>query len=202
VNIGLWSTLGLIGGTDELGRILANYLSNISSFACYAHVFVEKASFLFGDCDKPIIRILPYNKKTAFKSKVVWIAGASSGIGAQLALDLARAGAQVVISARRIQNLEDVATQCATVGLKPLILPLDVTNADECQKATDKIIAQFGRIDVLILNAGRTQRYLAAEMPFKDTKDLMELNFLSLVNLAKLVLPTMLSQKAGQVRVQ
>jgi short-subunit dehydrogenase len=160
---------------------------------------VAAAAFTLGECDKPYLHVLPYNKKKAYSGKVIWLTGASSGIGATLAVDLTRAGAQVVISARRKQNLDDIAAQCAKVGLTPLVLPLDVTDNAASEKAYEEIIKQFGRVDILVLNAGRSQRYLATEMPLSETRDLMELNFISYVALTRLVVSSMLERGNGQV---
>lgn len=136
-------------------------------------------------------------KPNAFKDKVVWITGASSGIGAQLARDLAKEGAQVVVSARRVTELEQVADSCE--GLRPYVLPLDVTDYEAQSAAYDTILATFGRVDILVLNAGRTQRSLAERFEIASTKELFELNVFSVINLAKMVVPDMILRKSGQV---
>jgi dehydrogenase/reductase SDR family member 7 len=149
------------------------------------------------DCDL-ILRILPYStSEKAFTDKVIWITGASSGIGASLAEELTAGGAQIVVSARREGNLEDVANKCALVGKRPMVLPFDVLDFDEHEKAFNKIVDSFGRVDVLVLNPGRTQRALAMDTPIRETRDLFELNYFSYINLAKLVVPTMTSRKSG-----
>lgn len=80
--------------------------------------------------------------------------GASSGIGAQLAIDLTRQGAQVVISARRENLLNEIASQCEMVGKKAFVLPLDVTDVSLHKKSYDMIVEKFGKLDSLVLNAG------------------------------------------------
>lgn len=137
-------------------------------------------------------------RSNAFKDKVVWITGASSGIGAQLARDLAKEGAQVVVSARRVSELEQVADSC--VGLRPFVLPLDVTDYAAQNAAYESILAKFGRVDIVVLNAGRSQRSLAEKFDIASTKELFELNVFSVINLAKLVVPEMISRKSGQVK--
>jgi short-subunit dehydrogenase len=79
------------------------------------------------------------------------------------------------------------------------VVPFDMTDYDEHSKAFNLIIEKYGRIDVLVLNAGRAQRALAMDTDLKDTKALIDLNFISFVSLAKVVLPTMTS--GGQVVV-
>lgn len=138
-------------------------------------------------------------RSKAFKNQVVWITGASSGIGAQLARDLAREGAQVVVSSRRAHELEQVADSCE--GLRPLVVPLDVTDYSAQKVAYESIVAKFGRVDILVLNAGRTQRAFAENFALASTKELFELNFFAVINLAKMVVPDMIRRKDGQIVV-
>lgn len=139
-------------------------------------------------------------KKQAWAGKVVWITGGSSGIGAQLAGELVREGAQVILSARREAELEAVAASC--IGkLKPFVLPLDVLDYDAQAKAYAQVIEKFGRIDSLVLNAGRSQRSLAEDFPLSGTKEIFELNVFSTINLAKLALPHMIERRSGQLVV-
>lgn len=157
--------------------------------------------FFKSDCDLPLYFFPNIDEKSAFNGKVVWITGASSGIGAGLAVDLSKAGAQVIITARRLSQLQSVADSCALVGKRPLIIPFDVTDYSMHMKATQQIIELFGKIDILVLNAGKSQRNTAIDTQFSDTKSLIDLNFLSLVSLTKAVLPHMLERKAGQLVV-
>jgi NADP-dependent 3-hydroxy acid dehydrogenase YdfG len=89
-----------------------------------------------------------------FGGKVVWITGASSGIGASLAKDLCRKGARVVLSARRLDKLNEVASSCAGSAYEPFVLPLDVTDLDAQKNAFDTVLKKFGRLDSVVLNAG------------------------------------------------
>ena len=149
------------------------------------------------DCDLAL-RFLPYSSKdNSFANKTIWITGASSGIGASLAEELTAGGAQVIISARRLSQLESVADKCAAVGLRPMILAFDALDLDEHDKAFQSIVDKFGGVDVLVLNAGRAQQALAMDIPLTDTRQLFELNFFSYVNLAKVVVPTMTARKSG-----
>lgn len=132
-----------------------------------------------------------------FNGQVVWITGASSGIGASLTRDLVRNGARVVMSARRVGALQEVAASCQGEH-KPYVLPLDVTDYAAQQSALDEILSHFGRIDSIVLNAGRSQRAVAADTSFEDTKSLFDLNVFAVIHLAKLVLPHFFEQKQGQ----
>ena len=133
-----------------------------------------------------------------FQGQVVWITGASSGIGASLAKDLCRQGAQVILSARREDKLREVATSCAGARYEPFVLPLDVTDYNLQKMALQEVLSKYGRLDSVVLNAGRSQRAVAAETPFTATKDLFELNVFSVIHLAKLILPHFLEAKKGQ----
>lgn len=151
---------------------------------------------LFSLMDADLLGYL-YPAAGDFNGKVVWITGASSGIGASLARDLTRKGAQVIISARRADALREVAATCSGPH-RPVVLPLDVTDHSAQKAALNEILNQFGRIDSVVLNAGRSQRSIAADTSFEDTKSLFDLNVFAVIHLAKIVLPAFLSQKSGQ----
>lgn len=159
--------------------------------------------FFASDADLKLY-LSPPLPENAYKGQTVWIVGASSGIGASLAKDFAKAGAQVIVSARRVEMLEKLASEVAqTAPSSPPVhvAPLDVTNYDAHAAVVESIYAKFGKIDVLVLNAGQSQRNLAVDAPFEDTERLMNLNFLSLVALNKRVLPRMIDAKAGKIVV-
>ena len=102
--------------------------------------------FLKSDCDKLFLRYLPFDEKTAFAGKTIWLTGGSTGIGASLALDLCKSGAQLIISARQVNKLEAVAKRCVeNGGLEPMVLPLDVLQTDQHAVAYAKILEKYGR---------------------------------------------------------
>lgn len=154
--------------------------------------------FLRYDADLSLV-FLPYKVEGSFAGQVVWIAGASSGIGASLAADMVKAGAQVIISARRLNNLEEVADTCAKYGTRPVVVQMDMTDSVSQQQAFDAVIKKFGHIDSLVLNSGQSQRNIAVATPIEETQQLMNLNFMSYVTLTKLVAPTMIARHQGQV---
>jgi NADP-dependent 3-hydroxy acid dehydrogenase YdfG len=132
-----------------------------------------------------------------FTGKVVWITGASSGIGEAIALGVAQAGARLVLSARRVDELQRVATQTGLPDADVFILPLDMTNRAGFTGQVEQVRQCFGRIDYLFLNAGITQRGLVADTDFSVYERLMDVNFLGVVALTQAVLPLMLTQKSG-----
>ncbi len=135
-----------------------------------------------------------------FKDRRVWITGASSGIGEALAVAFHEAGAKLILSARRIDELKRVQTLC---GGEPntRIVPMDVTNAAELPEKTQLALGIFNGIDILILNAGITQRSLTRETDESVYRRLMEVNFFASEAMARAVLPSMLAQKSGHMVV-
>ncbi|QKZ14489.1 SDR family oxidoreductase [Spirosoma sp. KUDC1026] len=138
---------------------------------------------------------------SAFSGKVVWITGASSGIGEAVALAMAQAGARLVLSARRDAELRRVATLTGLPSTAVLILPLDMTDRASFPEKADVVYQRFGQIDYLFLNAGITQRGPVAETDFSVYERLMDVNFFGVVALTKIVLPLMLARKSGHMVV-
>jgi len=136
-----------------------------------------------------------------FKDKVIWITGASSGIGEALALAFAKKGARLILSARREQELQRVAKQTALPELDLMILPLDLSDSRMASAWAAQVMNKFGRIDLLINNGGFSQRSAAAATDEQVERQLMEVNYFSSVALSKAVLPYMLRQKSGHLVV-
>lgn len=131
-----------------------------------------------------------------FKDEVVWVTGASSGIGEAVALAFARRGARVVLSARRKEELERVAAACAPSPV--LVLPLDLTRPDSFDAATAAVMARFGRIDVMVHNGGISQRSRVRDTQMEVHRRVMEVNYFGYVGLTRAVLPHMQSARSGQ----
>ncbi len=136
---------------------------------------------------------------TAFKNKVVWITGATSGIGEALVLAFAKEGAKLVISARRADELQRVKNTLKTADENVLILPLDLSDTSNVNALTQQVISTFGRIDILINNGGISQRSLTKETPLEIDRKIMEVNFFGTIALTKSVLPHLLKQKSGHI---
>jgi len=128
-----------------------------------------------------------------FHNKVVWITGASSGIGEALAYAFAAEGALLVLSARREEELQRVAKTCSNA----YVLPFDMLSlADHADRVQD-VINTYGRIDYLVLNAGVSQRSFVKDTEFDVYRRLFEVNFFSIVSLTQAVLPFFTAQKSG-----
>ena len=137
-------------------------------------------------------------KQDTLNNKVVWITGASSGLGAALAKVCAAAGAQVVLSARREQALQDVLAQLPHHD-QHLLVPMDITDEAQVNRAIEKVLASKGRVDWLINNAGLSQRALIADTTMQTERAIMEVDYFAQVYLTKQILPTFLAQKSGRI---
>lgn len=135
-----------------------------------------------------------------FKNKVVWITGASSGIGEALAYDLSKKGALLIISSRREAELQRVKSNCANPDMVS-ILPIDLAFTDTLHLAVDSALLIHGRIDILVNNGGISQRSLAKDTSIEVDKKLMDVNYFGTIALTKALIPHFIKQKSGQVAV-
>jgi short-subunit dehydrogenase len=137
----------------------------------------------------------------SFKNKVVWITGASSGIGEALVYELASKGAKLILSARREHELQRVANDANLTNETSLLLPFDLLDTSKADVYADSIMNKFGAIDILINNGGQSQRAEAMDTLVETEKKLFEINYFSAVNLSKAVLPFMIQQQHGKIIV-
>ena len=138
-------------------------------------------------------------KADAYRGQVVIITGASAGIGKALALHLARQGAKLAIAVRRIDRLEQVATECRGLGGEVLAVPTDVSEESQCKELVEKTVGVFDGLDMLINNAGLAVLSFLADYPdlqlFRHT---MNVNFYGAVNCTYYALPY-LKQTQGRI---
>jgi short-subunit dehydrogenase len=133
--------------------------------------------------------------------KVFFITGASSGIGRSLAIELGRRGAALGLLARRLETLNEIVSEVEAAGGRALALPADVKDADAVRAAADKVREKFGRIDVLVANAGIGVTTDARNLKSSEVADVIGVNVLGAVNSVTAVLPEMVEQKSGQLVV-
>ena len=135
------------------------------------------------------------------KDKIIWITGASSGIGEALTYSCIAEGAKVVISARREEELKRVADNCKTDSENIFILPLDLEHTEDIEEKVKIVNLKFGRIDILINNGGIGQRGKAVNTDTEVDRRVMEINFFGTINLSKAVARVMQQQKSGKLVV-
>ncbi|XP_023382942.1 dehydrogenase/reductase SDR family member 7 isoform X1 [Pteropus vampyrus] len=136
-------------------------------------------------------------------NKVIWVTGASSGIGEELAYQLSKLDVSLVLSARRVHELERVKRKCLENGnLKGkdiLVLPLDLKDMSSHEAATKAVVKEFGKIDILVNNSGRSHCSWCLETSMDIYRELIELNYLGTISLTKCVLPHMVKRKQGKI---
>lgn len=135
-----------------------------------------------------------------FKNQVVWITGASSGIGEALSYQFAAQGAKLILSARREDALQEVAQKCDKAA-EVMILPLDLAQSETLASKVEKALAHFGHVDLLINNGGISQRSLAKDTGLDVYRKLMEVNYFGTIALTQALLPSMLARKSGHLAV-
>jgi short-subunit dehydrogenase len=135
----------------------------------------------------------------AIKNQIVWVTGATSGIGEALVHAFAAQGAKIILSARRVQELERVAKETKLSAEDHLILPLDLAKNDDYSAEVKRVLDKFGRVDILVNNGGISQRSLARDTTIAVDKEIMNVDFFGTVSLTKALLPSMLANKSGMV---
>lgn len=136
-----------------------------------------------------------------YKNKIIWITGASSGIGEALAYSLSKKGSRLILSARRTEELERVKKNCTGNPDEITVLPLDLTETDKLEEKTTEALSLFGPIDMLFNNGGISQRAFALDADLDSVRYLMEVNFFGAIALAKAVVPVMIRNGQGHVVV-
>lgn len=134
----------------------------------------------------------------SLKGKVIWLTGASSGIGEALAYELAKKKVKLILSARRKEELERVKGNCHPLVQPDIkLLPFDLSEAANLQLITEAAIHLFGHIDILINNGGISQRSLAKDTLVNVDRKIMEVDYFGTVSLTKYLLPHFLKRKGG-----
>ncbi|MBM3400759.1 MAG: SDR family oxidoreductase [Bacteroidetes bacterium] len=134
-------------------------------------------------------------------NNIVWITGASSGIGEALCYQLNQAGAKLIISSRDIEKLYQVKKNCTKNLFDIHVLPLDLENTSELKEKAESALKIYGRIDILIHSGGVSQRSLAMETALDVAQKIMNINFWGTVALSQTILPSMITRKSGHVVV-
>ncbi|VVC24408.1 NAD(P)-binding domain,Short-chain dehydrogenase/reductase, conserved site,Short-chain [Cinara cedri] len=182
-----------------------SFLSLIGLFVVLK-LFVYLALFLTGDTDLELWWYDKFkNNLGSFKDKVVWITGASSGIGEQIALNLSKHGAKLILSARSQDKLYHVKNRCIELSEGKLtandilVLPMDVTHIAKHLSFFDNVINHFGKLDILVNNAGRSQRAVWEDIELGVDREAFELNVFSTVNLSRIAVKYFNQVGRGQI---
>ncbi len=133
--------------------------------------------------------------------KVAIVTGASSGIGEALAKEYAACGAKVVLAARAEDKLSAVTAEINNAGGDAIYSVCDVTSIEQCQAMVDKTVEKYGRVDILICNAGLSMRAIFDDVEIDVLRRLMEVNFWGTVNSVKCALPYLQASKGSIVGV-
>jgi NADP-dependent 3-hydroxy acid dehydrogenase YdfG len=136
---------------------------------------------------------------SALQGKVALVTGASSGIGAATAVALAAAGASVVLGARRVNRLQEVRNQIEAAGGAATAVELDVTDEASCRVAVDSALREYGRLDIVINNAGVMLLGPILDADTSDWRRMIETNVLGLMYVTHAALPTMVAQGSGDI---
>lgn len=136
-----------------------------------------------------------------FKNKVIWITGASSGIGEALTYALSREGAKLIISSRRKKALQEVKERCSGNPSDIHILTLDLNDPESISEKAQKALSLYGSIDYLFNNGGISQRSHAISTQMDVVRKVMEVNFFGTVALTTAVLPCMVERGKGHIIV-
>ncbi len=132
--------------------------------------------------------------------QTIWITGASSGIGKALALGRAKQGAKLILSGRDRIRLEEVAAAvAATGGGETLILPFEVTDAAAMAAAVNTALEWTGSVDVLVNNAGISQRSQAINTSMQVYRDIIEIDLMAPIALTQAILPHMAGRGSGKL---
>ncbi len=135
---------------------------------------------------------------STLSKKVIWITGASSGIGEALVYQLAKKNTRLILSARRKEELERVKGNCPFDTQASIrILPLDLTETSTLKLCAEAAIQFFGDVDILINNGGVSQRSLVNETPLEVDRMLMNVNYFGAIALTKYLLPHFVARKSG-----
>jgi len=179
------------------------------------NIAMNKFNKLFGDTNISKGLIKKYNllipkikrrEKTIvirpkFKDQVVVITGASSGIGRACAMEFANNGAKIVLAARRCEELKKIEEKIKMQGGETLSVITDVKKIDDCKNLIDKTVEKYGKIDILINNAGISMRASFEDLDLSVIKELMDTNFYGAVYCTKFALPYLLKQKGTVIGI-
>jgi short-subunit dehydrogenase len=132
-----------------------------------------------------------------YRDKVIWITGASSGIGKAVAVYLSQFNCKLILSARREKELNETKMACSESN-HIAVLPFDLAYIDTLDEVVDRALGVFGTIDILVNNAGISQRSALLETSIEVDRKLMDIDYLATIALSKALLPHFIKHQKGQ----
>jgi len=140
--------------------------------------------------------------KKHFENKVIWVTGASSGIGEACVYELSKQHAKLILTALEEDILQQVKEKCLQLGAQEVcVLPADLSQLESLEHLAEKAWNYFGAIDLIFNNAGISQRATTIDTDFSVIKKIMDVNYFAPVILTKTVLPKMMANGGGQIAV-
>ena len=139
--------------------------------------------------------------KDFYKDKVIIVTGASSGIGRAMAIEGAKLGAKIVVAARNEEAMQQVVDEIKANGGEAFWVKVDVSQKDNCKNLVDKTLEKYGKIDILINNAGISMRALFDQMKIEVFEQVMNINFMGTVYCTHAAIKEILKQKGWVVGV-
>ena len=136
---------------------------------------------------------------SSINGKYILLTGGSRGIGPIIAESLAKRGGHLALAARSEEGLKATAISLSKYGIQTMIIPVDLSHTTEQQKLVDTVLGKFGRIDILINNAGLETEGAYLDLTWEDIQKTVEVNLLAPMRLTYLVLPQMISQNQGHI---
>ncbi|XP_055599288.1 dehydrogenase/reductase SDR family member 7-like [Uranotaenia lowii] len=161
----------------------------------FIYYLVQFLVFSYLDCDLELYLLSKFGRSIdSLRGKVVWITGASSGIGRDLALLLAKHGVRLCLSSRKEPDLLKVKQECleasngALSSEDVLVMPMDMLDIDKHERYFDRVIEHFHTLDIVVNNAGRSQRADWNTIQLKVDRELFELDVFAVINLSRIAL--------------
>lgn len=136
-----------------------------------------------------------------FRDRICWITGASSGIGKEISIQLAKEGAKLILSGSNINLLNEVKEECLKHTSFCLTVPFDLSKPEEVSAKAMELVEAYGPVYLLVNNGGITQRSLAIETSVEVDRRIMEIDYFSHIAITKIVIPGMLKAHEGFIAV-
>ena len=135
----------------------------------------------------------------SLKGKVAIVTGGGRGLGEQIAIGFAEAGANVVVCSRRVEACEEVSGKLKEIGVESMALKCDITNPEDVKSVVEQTVERFGRIDILVNNSGASWGAPAEEMPLEAWQKVLNVNVTGTFLMSQGVGKVMLEQGAGKI---